>query len=361
MLNFSPRTEEWLLSRLDFNPAIARRDIRARSRRANPWVVAFIYLAALFGLGCLPLLIGDTPSLSREGFMGFVYGQTLLLVALMTGAAGSVSARERDKGTEDAIRMTSLTSRDYVIGALIGLLDQHLVLMAASVPFAMWAVVLGEVSVLQVFGCLALTLALLAAVGALALTNQTNIGTITATVAAYVGVVFCYQLASAVVVLFLRAHPASSSVGTWSALFLILLAWIGFGSVAVSITDWVLARRSGTRSVAEHSPFRRGVITCVLLALLGVLLSCVPWVASATRDELAALSPPAAVQRVLGARSPLFWSLGDTAALWSTQLRAWAISMTSLLLLTHVLCRIAVAAHKKRNRREVETVNNPRG
>ncbi len=343
MLNFSPRTEEWLLSRLDFNPAIARRDIRARSRRANPWVVAFIYLAALFGLGCLPLLIGDTPSLSREGFMGFVYGQTLLLVALMTGAAGSVSARERDKGTEDAIRMTSLTSRDYVIGALIGLLDQHLVLMAASVPFAMWAVVLGEVSVLQVFGCLALTLALLAAVGALALTNQTNIGTITATVAAYVGVVFCYQLASAVVVLFLRAHPASSSVGIWSALFLILLAWIGFGSVA------------------EHSPFRRGVITCVLLALLGVLLSCVPWVASATRDELAALSPPAAVQRVLGARSPLFWSPGDTAALWSTQLRAWAISMTSLLLLTHVLCRIAVAAHKKRNRREVETVNNPRG
>ncbi len=162
-----------------FGPILTR-ELRTAPRRVRFYIARAIYPVGLLLLMVTAhLLVTGTQRIHNIGdlarFGGLLF-QFLALVQLTLGiafsallAAGSV-AQEKDRGTLGLLLMTRLSEAELVLGKLTSSLLFVVVLLATGLPVFLSIPFLGGVSVGQVIGVFAVTLAAILVAGSLGIT-----------------------------------------------------------------------------------------------------------------------------------------------------------------------------------------------
>ena len=153
------------------------REVVTSPRRLRFFLLRTVYVAGMAVLMCTGWLVlagtqevqtlGD---MARFGALLFQILAPLQLALVMFfsafGAAGAV-AQEKDRRTLILLLMTRLANAELVLGKLVAALLNILVMVTASLPFFMIAVLLGGVSFSQVAAVFAVTVATAIAAGTL--------------------------------------------------------------------------------------------------------------------------------------------------------------------------------------------------
>lgn len=147
---------------LGFNPCVLLHDLRLRMRTSSIFwlMLAFVLLCA--AAVALPFISwiashaahGTMPDsfdeIGRNAFVALAYTLlTLILLALPAWAAAGI-AGERERHTLAVLRSTMLSASDVAMGKFAATISCATILLAVSLPFAAWCVMLGSVSPAEV-------------------------------------------------------------------------------------------------------------------------------------------------------------------------------------------------------------------
>ena len=126
----------------------------ARSRlRLGPtvaWGVVVLVLASFLFLGIyLTATRRDllpASEAAKATIPALIAIQALILMLIGTGSVASGLAQERDSGVLDYLRMSPMTPLGKIIGYLYGMPSREYFLFLLTVPFMLFAIIVGEVA-----------------------------------------------------------------------------------------------------------------------------------------------------------------------------------------------------------------------
>lgn len=367
--------EAFMFRALRFNPSVAMHELRSRMRGWRPFATMLGYsiLAATAVIITLTIYtVGEhysggpgyqTTPLGLIAFSVLTFTQMALLVILLPVQAAAAITMEREKRTIEMLRATLLTPRDIVTGKLVVLMAFTVVLLMATVPIAMWCMLLGGLEPRLVFFSYTYLLATGLWISTLGLVfSAWRPRSLSATASAYFAIAVLLAGAPAIYMAVIAAVESASpgavnTLGTDGALVFVALAGVLAAWISLSLfraAEGFLARRgvaSGLRTLLA------GLLG---LALLGAALL---WLTNHLLPVLAAATPwaPMVLHPVVGLAGILFEELGHEIVFGTSssttptapdlQLIVWAQSGLALLVggfLMWLLSMQAFEAYKER-------------
>lgn len=132
---------------------------RLRPRQLGIWLLITLIIAGfIFGLSRTASLNRadlDIIDAERVAIIPLLIFQGIILFFLATGQVAGAMTTEKDEGVIDYQRLIPMTPLSKVIGYLFGIPVREYILVFATLPFSLWAMVKGEVPLtitLQLYG-----------------------------------------------------------------------------------------------------------------------------------------------------------------------------------------------------------------
>ncbi len=127
---------------------------RLRPRTLLPWaLVTLVFAAFIFLLTYLALLgreVTTAQEAARSGFTALVIFQAFILMLLGTGRVASTVATDKERGLLDYHRITPMTGTSRIVGYMFGAPVLEYVLFLLTMPFALYAIIVGEMAPMRI-------------------------------------------------------------------------------------------------------------------------------------------------------------------------------------------------------------------
>lgn len=341
-----------------FNPAVTVLELRTRLRGSRPFFVLFFF--ALIAGGALAggfAVWGFSRSHGGPGMSGggmslliLAYAQQSLIYLIMPAYAGASIALEREKRTIGLLHTSLLTPTDIVSGKLVTHVAFAGVLLLATLPVAVWCLMLGGVSPLQVFMLYTYLLVLAVDVIAAALLISTMADRAMPAVVMtyglfYIGGGMLSILPMALFGLSSMRGGTSSSLGTGGAVVLMLLV-----AALLSGTAYLVGLGVRRRFPALRAP--RGAVLPTAAAMVAgvaalvVALRWLPTVSSWSVQTLMLTSPRMAIGAMLNAVGTPFGASGTNMP---PAVLIWLLNLGLGAAVAAFLWLLAIANYRRRS------------
>lgn len=147
---------------LRLNPCVLLHDLRLRMRTNSVfWLILVVALLCAAAVA-LPFVqwavehathgrsLDDVGEIGRDGMIVLSYTLLTLMLLLLPAWAASGIAGERERDTLAVLRSTMLSASDVALGKFAATVVYAAMLLAVSLPFASWCIMLGSVSPAEV-------------------------------------------------------------------------------------------------------------------------------------------------------------------------------------------------------------------
>ena len=296
---------------LRFNPCVLMHDLRLRMRTNSVfWLMLFVALLCA-GAVALPFVqlavehashgrsLDHLGEVGRHGMMVLSFTLLTLMLLFLPAWAAAGIVGERERHTLAVLRSTMLSAADVALGKFAAAVVYGALLLAVSLPFASWCIMLGSVSpgeVVAVYFVILWFCVCIAGVGTWMSALSRRV--ISAVISTYVILIVIF---GGLVLLLVVEHHLHGVVGMMFADLAVALAGIipaaiSAWSVAVLIR-WIVARTGHAQGQKAQAVL--GVI------IFGVLIFGIGALAESTgawevwnADDLAAINPYLGLLRI---------------------------------------------------------------